>query len=1057
MWLIGVVLGTCQLLAQDIAVHGTVKDKAGEPLIGVTIQVKGKALGTVTDIDGKFALPAVPPKGTLVFSYIGYKTVAENVRDRNTLHVVLDDESQALDEVVVIGFGTQKKVDLTGAVASVSAETLQNKPVASIGQALEGVVPNLNVSTSNGGPNTVPSFNIRGGTSVAYNSNNSKWEIQNGSPLILVDGIEMGADYLNMMNPADIENIAVLKDAASSAIYGARAAYGVMLITTKTGQKNQRPKVSYNLDLQWNTPSHIPDILDAYTQQLADNQGTVMTGGTVSSWAETLLEAKQRYIANPTPENAWIYNEGSTTNFTWVANVNPYKLAVRDWTPMQKHTVNVNGGGERVRYYVSLGYQKQEGMYKINTDKRRRYNGMINLDTDITSWFQLGFKASYNVSTYDEPYVNPQKGTLWSAMKNEPGRNINSPVKSGPNDPIPDTWTDNIVGWVAYGATQEKKNTAAIFNLNPTINVLPGLKLKADLSYRPTDYYNKRVIPTREYLSGNWTTLIKTHTDPSSIFEQVTHSDLYTVNAYADYNKTFAGKHTLSGVVGFNQEWYKYRRTEAEAQGILTPNVPVINLTTGTQFAGDALEHWAVRGAFIRVDYNYASRYLIKFNGRYDGTSRFPKDSRYKFFPSVSAGWRVSEEAFMEGAKGWLDNLKIRGSWGSLGNQNVDNYAYVAQYGSADYVGYIMGDKRPIGISAPGLIAPDLTWETATTVDVGLDFTLLANRLDFTFDWYQRRTTDILVTGDKYPAVLGTSAPKRNSGELKTNGWDLSVTWRDRLSNGLRYDVGLVLSDYRTEVMEFNGNPNKLLSSLYSGMKMGEIWGYETAGILQESDFTKDENGKYVLQGPSQAKIASTWYPGDIRYKDLGGETDENGNSVGPDGIVSNGDNTVANPGDRRIIGNNTPRLRFGLTGNVSWKNFDLNVFFQGVAKRDVWISDNAFWGAGGAGNRYVYENSWTPERTGAKYPMYANRGQNLQVQTGYLFNGAYLRLKTLTLGYTLPREITSAIKLDRVRFNLSGYNLFEWTQIPDTFDPDLLSSAYPMLRSVAFGVQVGF
>lgn len=1059
--LMGVFIFTHQLMAQNISVSGVVKDKTGETLIGVAIQVKGTITGTVTDLDGKFTLSDINPKAELQFSYIGYATVLEKVNGRTVINLVMDTESQNLDEIVVVGFGTQKKVNLTGAITSVSNDVLENKPVANIGQALQGVIPNLNVSTSNGGPNAVPSFNVRGGTSVAFNSSNSKWEIKNGSPLILVDGIEMGESYLNMMNPEDIESITVLKDAAASAIYGARAAYGVMLVTTKSGKNSQKTRVGYSLNLQWNTPSHIPDILDSYTAELASQQATLMTQGTLSSWSATVLAAKKKYIENPTSENAWIYNEGSTSNYTWVANINPYELAVRNWTPMQKHSLNISGGTEKTRYYASIGYQKQEGMYKINTDKQNRYNGLMSLDTEIAKWFTVGAKISYNVSTYDEPYMNPQKGSVWSAMKNEPDRNINSPVMSGPNDPIPNAWTDNIVGWLAYGATQEKKNTSAAFNVNPTIIILPELKVKGEFSYRPTEYFLKRVVPTREYLGGNWNSLITTHTNPSSIFQQVTHSDLYTINAYADYNKTFAKKHAVSGVLGFNQEWYAYRLTEATGEGMLTDKIPVINLATGNQYAGDAMEHWAVRGAFLRANYSYNSRYLLEFNGRYDGSSRFSTATRFKFFPSFSGGWRMSEEAFMQNTKEWLDNLKIRASWGSLGNQNVDNYSYIAQYGSASYVPFIMGNSRPVGITAPGLISPTLTWETATTIDFGLDFTVLQNRLDFTFDWYQRKTVDILVEGNKYPSILGTKAPNMNSGELKTNGWEVGVKWRDQLANGIRYDVGVVLSDYITKVMKFEGNEEKkLLSTLYRGMTMGEIWGYETVGILQEGDFIKDEKGKYILQGPSQTKLSSNWYPGDIRYADIGGKVDPNdkeGNSIGPDGEISEGDGTLANPGDRKIIGNNTPRFRFGITGNVAWKDFDLNIFFQGVAKRDVWISDNAFWGAGGAGNWDVYENSWTPERLDATYPMYANRSQNLKPQTGYMFNGAYLRLKTLTLGYTIPKIVTDKIKIDRVRLNLSGYNLFEITQVPNTFDPELISSDYPMLRSVAFGIQVGF
>ena len=1043
--LMGFFLFAHQLFAQDVSVSGNVKDEKGEALIGVSIQIKGTPTGNITDIDGNFTLSSVPANGELVFSYMGYETQTIPVKGKSVINVVLKEDSQALDEVVVVGFGTQKKVNLTGAVASVGAEVLENKPVANVGQALQGVVPNLNVSATNASPNATPSFNVRGGTSIGLKEGKTnEWEVKNGSPLIIIDGIQVDADYLNLMNPSDIENISVLKDASASAIYGARATYGVMLITTKSGKNDSKATVTYNMSLQWNTPSHTPDILNSYTHQLAANKQTEMTGGTVTPWMETLLAAKKKYIENPSPENAWIYNEGSTTNITWVANMNPYEIGVKDWTPLQRHNLSISGGSTKTRYYISLGYQRQEGMYKINTDIQNRYNINMNLNSKITDWFDVASKISFNTNNYNEPYMNPQKGSVWSAMKNEPGRNINMPIMTGPNDPIPDAYTDNILGWLAYGATQETKKTNTVFSVTPTITFCPEFNIKAELSYRPTEYFQKRFIPVRNYVVDAWRT-VNTHTSPSSVREETRHSDYYTINAYANFNKSF-GKHNVSAIAGFNQEWYKYRMNWGEAEEVITNDLPTIGMTSGTQYASDAFEHWAIRGAFVRANYDYLGRYLFEFSGRYDGTSRFGKDTRFQFFPSFSAGWRISEEQFMKNTHSWLDNLKIRGSWGSLGNQNVANYAYIASYGAANYISWVMDGEQLKGMNPTGLIARDLTWETAKTLDFGVDITTLNGRLDATFDWYTRRTTDILMNGTKLPAVLGATVPKRNTGELKTNGWELSLKWKDRLNNGIRYDVGFVLSDYQSEVIHFSGNPNSLLSTLY-GMIMGEIWGYETVGILQENDFTIDENGKYILNGPSQNKIAGSWYPGDIRYADLNNDDE-----------ISTGDNTLENPGDRKIIGNSTPRFQYGITGNISWKNFDLNIFFQGIGKKDVWISDNAFWGgSGSAGNWEMLNNSWTPERTNAKYPMYAGRGQNQQVQTGYLFNGAYLRLKTLALGYTLPKAWTNKAKLSTVRLSLSGYNLFEITQIPDTFDPDQISSAYPMMRSVAFGLQVGF
>lgn len=371
-----------------------------------------------------------------------------------------------------------------------------------------------------------------------------------------------------------------------------------------------------------------------------------------------------------------------------------------------------------------------------------------------------------------------------------------------------------------------------------------------------------------------------------------------------------------------------------------------------------------------------------------------------------------------------------------------------------------MGGTRPMGITPSGLISPTLTWETATTLDFGVDITLFQNRLDASFDWYSRRTKDILMAGDKYPSVLGASAPKKNSGILRTNGWELSLKWHDRLENGIKYDVSFVLSDYISKVIRFDGNPNKLLSSLYAGKTMGEIWGYNCIGILQESDFETDENGKQTIIGASQSNIASTWYPGDLRFEDYGGQEadDEHRTSIGADGKVSTGQNTVYNPGDRSVIGNSTPRFRFGLNGNISWNNLSLGVFFQGVGKRDICISDRALWGGSNtSGNMDTYLNSWRPDRTNAKYHMYG-RTQNSSVNsTANLYNASYLRLKTLSLGYSLPKSWISRLKLNNVTISLSGYNLFEISGIPDVYDPESISSSYPMMRSVALGAQINF
>lgn len=1027
---------------QAQTITGSVIDENNEPLIGVSVLVKGTTIGTITDIDGNFSVNSNDPNAVLVFSLIGFKKEEIPLNGRTNINLTMKEDNQLLDEVVVVGFGTQKKVNLTGSISNVGSEVFENRPVANIGQALQGVVPNLNINIDNGAPNTAANFNIRGGTSMKYDKDKSKYVLDSGSPLILLDGMEVSKDVLNQLNPNDISDMSVIKDASAAAIYGTKATYGVILIQTKKGASG-KAKINYSFDISWDTPAAIPDILDSYHIQLANNNKTRWRGNTVSPDDELLLENMQKYINDPRPENAWFLNSKGT--LTWCGNTNPYDEAVRDWTPMQKHNLSISGGSDKFSYYISLGYQDQEGMYKIETDEFKRYNALLNVTAKLTSWFNISAKASYNRTSYHAPYLSGGKGNFWAAMRNEPGKNVFMPIKSSPTDPVPNTWTDNIVGWLGYGANYDETKSNTILSMSPEFIILPNmLNIKSDLAFTTGHDIYDRIIPKREYITNSWTNLASEQTEgkTNAATKRRNNVDFYTINVYADFNKTFAQKHQLAGVLGFNQEKKTNNYLDATFDNLFTAALPGSSVSADTKHTASSSGYTVTsRGVFGRINYNFNERYFVEANGRYDGSSKFTKNDRFQFFPSFSAGWRISQESFMESTRGWLDNLKIRGSWGKLGNQPSDNYPYQSVFQPAP--AYYFIDRiwvRKVG--APGLVSSTLTWEKATTTNLGLDFTALNNRFDMSFDIYQRRVTDILTDGaSAYPSVLGATPPVTNSGEIKVNGWELSVKWRDRLSNGINYDVSLILSDNYTKVVRYAGNPTKKIGDLYDGKKVGEIWGYETGGIVQESDFV---DGKYL--GADQSGVSlQTLYPGYTWYKDIDG-----------DGFISSGTGTLDNPGDRRVIGNDTPRLRFGITGNISYKGFDLNLFFQGIAKRDVVTSNSAYWG-GGAGSWNMYKNSWTPENTGAKFPMYDADSNNRLNQTAFMMNGAYLRLKQAVLGYTLPAHLTRSIGVDRVRLALSGYNIFEITQLPDVFDPEQLTDAYPQKRTVAFSVQIGF
>lgn len=1014
------------IVAQQNRIEGQVLDNEGVPLAGVTVQEKGTTNSTVTNEDGEYTITVQSGTSILVFSYVGYESSETSASQAN--RVVLIASENSLDEVIVVGFGTQRKKDLTGAVSQVGEDVINNRPVANLGQALQGAVPNLNVGFGDGSPNTSATFNVRGTTSLNVNDN----QTSNGSPLILVDGVP---GDINRINPEDVESVTVLKDAASAAIYGARAAFGVMLITTKSG-KAGRSQVSYQNSFQYSTPTAIPNILNAEHIQEAIVLGYENRGLTAPSDELIKLDKIREYMNDPVNNEPYFMGGTNEDNVVWIDNLNPYNEALRASSPLQKHNLSISGGNERTTYYGSVGYQNQDGIYKVNNDNMKRYNATLNLSSQVNDWFKMDFRTSYNNSTYSEPRSPAGKGGWWAAMSQEPFRNVFMPMKTPASSPVGEMYTDNILSFMDYGATDSHNTGALMMTASPKITPLPGWNIQADISYKNYNNNRKEVVPLLRRIENNWNTTTA-HTDPSYIYRYDMKSNHYTMNFFTDYTKTFGDDHNFSGLLGMNQEWYTEGWMSARRNDI-NPNVPTLGQAQGIQLVGDGEQHWAVRGLFYRLTYDYKGKYLIQSNGRYDGTSRFRTDRRFNFFPSVSAGWVVSEEDFASDITPYVNFLKLRASYGSLGNQNVSNYAYILSYQTNSNLQYLFNGLRPNHIVPPGLLDANLTWETSATIDIGADITLF-NKFDFTFDWYRRTTWDILAPADQLPAVLGASVPLSNSGEIQTTGWDLIAKYRNTTSYGLRYDFTATLGDYTSKITRFNGNNEKLLGSLYEGMNIGEIWGYETYGLFQSQE--------EIDQAPDHSKVNSgIWFPGDVRYVDLDGN-----------GEISTGSNTLDDPGDRRIIGNNTPRYQFGFITNLNYKNIDFNLFLQGTGKRDVWVGNNLFWGAGTTGTYEVYNNSWTPENQDAYYPLYYSAGKNRNVQTRYLQNGAYLRIKNISLGYTVPSTVSETIKFKSLRVFGSAFNLFEFKSVPKTFDPELLGMNYPIMRSYAFGVQATF
>lgn len=1040
---------------QQLQITGIVKDNNGEPMIGVTVMVKGTGTGAITDIDGKYSVSVPGNKSVLTFSFVGYTAKEVTVGNQRNINVILSEDSKMIDEVVVIGFQSQKKGNLTASVASVGAETLENRPVANIGQALQGMVPGLNISIEGGDPNKVPSLNIRGATTFRQrgtsNDDKNKFDVKSGSPLILLDGVEITAEDLNQLSPNDIDNMSFLKDASAAAIYGTRATFGVILVATKGGNYNQKAKIDYSYNIAFDQPYELPDILDSYYIYKALRDKEVWTGAIAeySQHDRDMMDHMMAYMKDPA-NNKPYFMEGDAIQ--WVGNTNPYKELVKAWTPTQKHNLSISGGGDRISYYISLGMQDQKGMYEIKTDRLKRYNAMLSINAKVTSWFNVAAKASYNVFDYEGPTQQTDGMNLWNYAKSYyPENYIYQPVLTGPNDFLPNHPTENPVSYLYAGGRNISSRRKTILSISPEFTIIPKiLKIKADLSVAPTTYQKEKTHPKQARVNNSWTALETRWATENT--GEVTRSttDRYAINVYADYNQTFKEKHNVSVLLGLNQEEESYAGSTLYLKNMLDPYIlnPELVQDVTANTSANSHHEIASRALFGRIMYNYMSRYLIELDARYDGSSKFPKDSRFQFFPTVSLGWRVSEEKFMEWSKDWLDNFKIRASWGRLGSQPDSEYPYQSVFSTSE--GYFLfdGTRYPTGINTPSLINPNLTWEKSTTKNLGFDFTFLQSRLTFTADIFERKVTDILIPGGKdYPALIGDDdLPFENAGILKTTGFELQAKWSDKLANGLRYSVGVALSDDKAKVMSYPSNPTNKIGDgvLYKGYTVGDIWGYVTGGILQEGDFDGvGANGKPLYHGPyfkgGQA------YPGYIWYQDLD-----------HDGVITTGLNTVDDPGDRKVIGNNAPRYRYNITANFQYKGFDLDLMFQGVGKRDYWLSSTSSYWGNGAGSWEIYNNSWTPERTDAKFPMYGS-GTGSYPQTGYLLDASYIKLKQVILGYTFPRALINKIGLEKLRLNLAAYNLFTISDMPKYYDADYLSDAYPPKRTFSVGIQVGF
>ncbi len=1030
--------------SDKIIVKGSVTDNQGNPLAKISV-ISGNGAGTVTNDKGEYTM-SVDAHGSLTFSSVGYTTQTIKVNNRDVINVVLEQGINLLSDVVVVGYGTQKKVDLTGAIATVGSEKLDSRPLVNLGDGLEGLIPNLNVNLGNGQPGTGATYNIRGYTTINNNSSSA--------PLILVDGVQRDP---NLIDPNDVASVTVLKDAASAAIYGGRAANGVILITTKSGKKGVT-RISYTGSYTTSKPTNLPNYVnsDGYIKLFNSAQRTgSLTGGYTSSDPLTTLDSTMAaaYRLDPAHNPDAYPDPGNPLKYRYVGNTNWVKVLYPGWAPQQEHHLSISGGEGKTTYSANIGYFTQDGLEKVANQVFNRITPNLKINSDITKWLTVNLNMSMTHTDNNQgATTRVGQGGSWIPGDLRPLQPVYNPDGNFSGQ---GSYTNPVAVLTNSGRDKDYVNdfwTTGRVTLKP----IDHLTITSDYTWNSyTNFDKANLIPFNEYGVNGAFIDIFPWTNPSQVSENRQNNNYTALNAYATYENTFNEKHYFKALVGYNQEYQHYQLSNSLARNLIDPTLPAIGTNNDTKpTVGGTETESALVGTFFRLNYVYNKKYLLEINGRYDGTSRFQPNNRYTFSPSISAGWNLVEESFLHKLKNLFSELKIRASYGELPNQlapagtisSTAQYPYIATLPTGT-VGYLFNDQPGVSVSAPNLISPTFTWEKVETKNIGLDYSLIKNKLSGSFDYFVTNTKNMVVASQQLPAVLGTTAPPTNSADLRTKGWELSITWSDHLlNNQLHYSATLGLSDNSSTITKYSGNPTQSLNDYYPGEKLGNIWGFTTEGF-----YKTDAEAAAV---DNSALAGYTWLAGDIKYADLN-----------HDGKIDYGASTVTNPGDRKIIGNSTPRYKFGLNLSLDYKGFDFTTFIQGVLKRDFDPTGSNVFNAfpyDEYGIPYEYAlDYWTPENTNAYFarPRFAGYG-NEQTQTKYLLHASYGRVKQITLGYSLPHNVIDKWKIQKVRVYITGANLITITSLFKGFDPEVINfgggyNTYPLNKSVSFGLQV--
>ncbi|MAZ27564.1 MAG: SusC/RagA family protein [Cytophagaceae bacterium] len=1018
---------------------GTVYDNNGLPLPGASVMEEGTSNGASTDFDGNFSLTVSSLPATITVSYVGFTPQTIEVENLADISVTLQQDNNTLDEVVIVGYGETSREKLSTAVSTVDTQNIEQRPLADATNALQGISPGLNITQTSGKVGDDPRINIRGFTSI-----------NGGNPLILIDGIE---GSLSDLNPNDIESISVLKDAGSAAIYGARGSFGVVLVTTKNAKKGNI-QVNLGVTTAISSPTMNTDFLtDPYKAvSIVDEAFRNNSGASYTGYTEEDMQALLEVSRDPSLARVVIDQRNGREQYVHYGYTDWWHTFFRDTYPSQIYNASISGGSEKIKGYFSYRNYQSTGILKVQDDSYDKYNLRGKVDIQANEWLSFSNNMQYN-SDEDIEHSGSQYGTyrnVWSSLMWVHA--LPSYVPINPNGGA--LWRTELnnytIGDGVYAAllqgTSRQETTNNEFSNIASAEITPfdGLSLHGSYAIRRNNYSRFQrstripysIYPEEIGLFGN-----------DYLNEYRTESKYDALNVYGEYRGYF-GDHSLKATLGFNQEHYMAKSISASKQNLISNDLNSLGLATSNPTASGSATEWALQGLFYRLTYDYQDKYVLELNGRYDATSRFPKDYRWGFFPSFSGAWLLNKEEFFKGFTGeTFDLLKLRASYGSLGNQNISNYAYFPTLPNGTY-DYVMNGSRLNYIESPALNPTEITWEEVSTLDLGIDFSIMNNTLSASFDWFQRDTDGMLVPGATLPSILGASSPLENAADLRTKGFEVSVTYSNSFELGsapLTYSITGNLSNSISKITSFD-NPNRSLVDFYEGMTIGELWGYHIEGLFQSAEEIANHADQSFVSNRITASAAGL-QPGDVKYMDLDG-----------DGFVGEGENTVDNPGDREVIGNTAPQYLYSLTANANWKGFDFSMFWQGVGQQDWYPNSDSrmFWAQYNRPyNSYIrkdlVDEIWTPENTDAYFPRnfgYIALGGSLEkVNDRYMQSVAYLGLKNLTLGYTIPQGWISDSPALKLRVFFSGENMLTFSPLTDYIDPEAASATVNLNR----------